>query len=300
MKAHEGRKMFCVRCLTAILTILTVGLCTASAQDKKSTAPAKSAPPRSAPAPASKGAPSRGGGGAANGGAHGASTASHGPTTATGSYGAATSSGTHGPTTSNPHGASTTGGGAKATTTIGGRGATTTTGGRSATMPAGSHAASAGAAGGHATTAATKTMAGRPVPASSHITHTANGEVRTRPNGKAADVHVANRGMDIHHGLNGNRRVEVERADHSRIVAERGGRGYVQRPYMYHGHEFGHRTYYEHGRYYDHYYGHYYYRGAYVDYYTPAYYYRPAFYGWAYNPWVTPVSYSWGWGGIGK
>jgi hypothetical protein len=164
-------------------------------------------------------------------------------------------------------------------------------------MSTGEHAANGGAAGGHGTTATTKTMAGRPVPASSHITRTANGEVRTRPNGKAADVHVANRGMDIHHGLNGNRRVEVARADHSRIVSERGGHGYVQRPYMYHGHEFGHRTYYEHGRYYDHYYGHYYYRGAYVDYYTPAYYYRPAFYGWAYNPWVTPVSYAWGWGG---
>ena len=28
--------------------------------------------------------------------------------------------------------------------------------------------------------------------------------------------------------------------------------------------------------------------------YTPAYYYRPAFYGWAYNPWVAPVPYAWG------
>ena len=104
--------------------------------------------------------------------------------------------------------------------------------------------------------------------------------------------------MDIHHGLNGNRRVSVERADHSRIVAERGGRGYVQHPYMYHGREFGHRTYYEHGRVYDRYYGRYPYHGVYVDVYAPAVYYPPAYYGWAYNPWPAPVVYGgWGWAG---
>jgi hypothetical protein len=103
--------------------------------------------------------------------------------------------------------------------------------------------------------------------------------------------------MDIHRGLNGNRRVSVERADHSRIVAERGGRGYVQHPYRYRGREFGHRTYYYHGRAYDRYYGRYYYRGAYMDVYAPGYYYGPGFYGWAYNPWAAPITYAWGWGG---
>ena len=61
----------------------------------------------------------------------------------------------------------------------------------------------------------------------------------------------------------------VERADHSRIVAERGGRGYVQHPYMYHGHEYGHRTYYEHGRAYDRFYARYPYHGVYVEMYSP-------------------------------
>jgi hypothetical protein len=106
--------------------------------------------------------------------------------------------------------------------------------------------------------------------------------------------------MDVHHGLNGGRRVSVERADHSRIVAERGGRGYVQHPYGFHGHEYGHRTYFEHGRRYDRFYRGYYYHGAYVEMYAPAYYYRPAFYGWAYNPWAVPIAYpvaAWGWGG---
>jgi hypothetical protein len=103
--------------------------------------------------------------------------------------------------------------------------------------------------------------------------------------------------MDIHRGLNGGRRVSVERADHTRIVAMRGGRGYVQHPYRYRGREYGHRTYYYHGRAYDRYYGHYYYRGGYVDVYAPGYYYGPGFYGWVYNPWVAPINYAWGWGG---
>jgi hypothetical protein len=102
--------------------------------------------------------------------------------------------------------------------------------------------------------------------------------------------------MDIHHGLDGNRRVSVERADHSRVYAERGGHGYVQHPYMYHGREYGHRTYYDHGRYYDRYYNRYAYRGVYMDVYAPVRYYPVGFYGWAYNPWAVPIAYSWGWG----
>ena len=108
-------------------------------------------------------------------------------------------------------------------------------------------------------------------------------------------MHDARRGMDIHHGLNGNRRVASERADHSRVVSERGGRGYYQqRPYGYRGHEYARRTYYDHGRAYDRYYNRYSYHGVYVYGYAPAVYYAPAFYGWAYNPWVAPVPYAWG------
>jgi hypothetical protein len=121
--------------------------------------------------------------------------------------------------------------------------------------------------------------------------------VTKRADGKVATMHDPKRGMEVHHGLNGNRRVEVERRDHSRIVAERGGRGYVQRPYSYHGHEYARRSYYYHGHYSNAYYGRYYYRGVYVNPYYPAAYYGPAYYGWVYNPWVAPVSYAWGWGG---
>ena len=87
-----------------------------------------------------------------------------------------------------------------------------------------------------------------------------------------------------------------EGPDHSRVVAERGGRGYVQHPYAFRGHEFGHRTYYYNGRAYDRFYGRYGYRGVYLDVYAPMRYYPLGFYGWAYNPWVAPIPYAWGWG----
>jgi hypothetical protein len=120
--------------------------------------------------------------------------------------------------------------------------------------------------------------------------------VSRRVDGKPRDVYLTDRGMNVHHGLDGHRRIEVERADHSRIVAEHGGRGYIEHPYAYGGRDFGRRTIYaRNGRIYDHYYGRYYYHGVYIHYYTPSFYYRPAFYGWAYNPWVAPVPYAWGW-----
>jgi hypothetical protein len=121
-------------------------------------------------------------------------------------------------------------------------------------------------------------------------------EVRMRADGRPAEIHTRN-GMDIHHGLNGNRSVMMERRDGSRVFAERGGRGYVEHPFRYGNREFAHRSYYYNGRAYDRYYGRYYYRGVYVNYYTPGFYYRPAFYGWAYNPWIAPVPWAWGWAG---
>jgi hypothetical protein len=77
----------------------------------------------------------------------------------------------------------------------------------------------------------------------------------------------------------------------------RGGHGYVQGRYMYGGHEFGHRTYYEHGRAYDRFYRRYDYHGVYLEGYAPVRYYAPAYYGWAYAPWAVPTPYVWGWAG---
>lgn len=89
----------------------------------------------------------------------------------------------------------------------------------------------------------------------------------------------------------------MERADHSRVFAERGRRGFVQRPYNFHGHDFARRTYFYHGHEYSRFYHGYAYRGVYLNVYAPGFYYRPGFYGWAYNPWAAPVAFGWGWGG---
>ncbi len=137
-------------------------------------------------------------------------------------------------------------------------------------------------------------------PRNATMEHRAGADISRRGDGQARDVHMSRGGgaMNIHHGLAGGRRVEVERGDHTRIVAERGGRGYVSHAYAFRGHEYGRRTYFEHGRYYDRFYSHYEYRpGVYLDVYAPVRYYPTAYYGWAYNPWVTPVPYAWTWAG---
>jgi hypothetical protein len=100
--------------------------------------------------------------------------------------------------------------------------------------------------------------------------------------------------MSVHRGADGRREVRVEREDHSRVVGMRGRDGYVQGRYMYGGREYGHRTYYEHGRAYDRYYARYPYHGVYLEGYAPVRYYAPAYYGWAYAPWAAPVPYAWG------
>ncbi|MGA2579407.1 MAG: hypothetical protein ABSH24_25635 [Bryobacteraceae bacterium] len=240
----------------------------------------KAAPAKPAAAPAKSSAPAKpASGGASTQKGSGTTTASHGPTT----------SSSHATTTaSHP---STTGG--TGTHTTGGAAGTHTTGGAAGTHTAG------GAAGTHTTGGGQKFGTGAKTPAAKGSTTVAtkNGAVTKRADGHVATVHDTKRGMDVHHNLSGNRRVEVERRDHSRVVAERGGRGYVQRPYMYHGHEYARRSYYYHGRYYNNYYGRYGYHGLYLNPYFPSYYYGAAFYGWAYNPWAAPIAYGWGWGG---
>lgn len=143
-------------------------------------------------------------------------------------------------------------------------------------------------------------LTGRPAPSGAHSTTLRNGSaVQTRANGRISDIHDAKRGMDMHHGLNGSRRISVERADHSRLVAERGHPGFVERPYPFHEHEFARRTYYDRERVYDRFYRGYSYRGVLVQVYAPSRYYAAGFYGWAYNPWYLPVVYSWGFAGSG-
>ncbi len=141
-------------------------------------------------------------------------------------------------------------------------------------------------------------ISGRPVPRGSRVQRLNNGSaLQRRPDGRVSDVHDGNRGMDIHHSLNGGRQVTVVRPDHSRIVVERGRPGFVERPYVYRGHDFAQRSYYYHGHMYHSYYRGYMYRGVPIRVYAPVRYYPVGFYGWAYHPWGVPVIFSWGWGG---
>jgi hypothetical protein len=266
MNTSAFRNVLSGRYLAASLAILCwtyPALCA----DKPKAAPA--AKPAAAPKSSAPAKPA--GGGASTSKGSGATTASHSPTANSTSH--ATTTASH-PTTTSSHPSTTashpsTAGGAKPAASVG--------------KPP------AAAAGG-------KTF-GKTAPKGSSTVATKNGAVTKRADGHVATVHDTRRGMDVHHNLSGNRRVEVERRDHSRVVAERGGRGYVQRPYMYHGHEYARRSYYYNGRYYHNYYGRYYYHGLYVNPYFPSYYYGAAFYGWAYNPWAAPIAYGWGWGG---
>jgi len=124
---------------------------------------------------------------------------------------------------------------------------------------------------------------------------TASGhEAKFDSKGGVKEVHAGN--VTVRRGPGGERRTEVVRADHSRVVAYGHGRGYVEHRYEYGGHPYYARGYYYHGGYYRGYYRGYYYHGAYLYGYRPAYYYPPAYYGWAYNPWPAPVPYAWGWG----
>lgn len=196
------------------------------------------------------------------------------------------------------HPGATTGGGSHYTTTTGGGshpGATTGGGSHyTPTAGAGSHPGTMTGGGSHPTTQFRS--AGAPKGSNDHITRSGN-TVRTRSNGKPSDVHDVKTGTNVHHGLNGNRRVSVDRPDHSRIVGEKGRPGYVQHPYSYRGHDFARRSYSYHGHAYSHDYYGYGYRGMYLNVYAPGIYYNPYFYGWAYNPWAAPIAFGWGWEG---
>ena len=222
--------------------------------------------------------------------------AAHAPAGSTASHGAAGGAATHsGPSANGSH---TTTTGSHTTTTVGGRTATTagshtTAGGNTA----GSHGATGGSAS-HAGTTASHSPIKSSVPKGSTDHVAKNGSaVRTRAGGKVSDVHDAKRGMDVHHGLDGGRRVSTSRPGGGRMVTERGRRGFAERGYNYHGHEYGRRAYYDHGREYNRYYRGYGYRGLSLNVYAPGYYYGAGFYGWAYNPWASPIAYGWGWGG---
>ena len=161
------------------------------------------------------------------------------------------------------------------------------------TNNAGSHPANFG--GGHPNANHNPVIGTPPSKGSREHTLQNGSAIRTRPNGGVSDVHNTKRGMDIHQGLNGGRTVVVARPDHSVVVYQKGRAGYVQRPYSFHGQNYDRRTYSYHGHTYDNFYRGYHYHGVDMHVYAPSRYFGRAYYGWAYNPWVSPVHYRWGW-----
>ena len=154
----------------------------------------------------------------------------------------------------------------------------------------------------------TRTAAGGTTVRTAHgeVTRAPNGRVESFRGARGEEAHFGRDGrvrdirsgnMHIERGPGGARRVEMERADHSRLVSEGRGRGYIARPYSFHGRAFDHREYYVNGVRYSRFYHPYYYHGVYLHGYVPGVYYAPAFYGWAYSPWARPYPYAWGWGG---
>jgi hypothetical protein len=104
-------------------------------------------------------------------------------------------------------------------------------------------------------------------------------------------------GTVVYRPPNAPRRVEVVRPGGRIVVAGAPGHGYVQRPVVIRNTTIVKRTYIYNGVPQARIYRPRVYNGITLAIYTPARYYRPTFYGYVYNPWARPISYSWGWGG---
>ncbi len=117
---------------------------------------------------------------------------------------------------------------------------------------------------------------------------------RFNANGRVQSIHTA-RGLTVTRTAGNHRIVSAERNGRT-LVSTGPHSGYMQRSYMSrNGREYFQRTYVVGGRTSVYVYNRFAFRGAYYYGYVPGYYFRPAFYAWAFNPWVNPVYYRWGW-----
>ena len=269
-------RIYIAQLVAGVILLCSVSMLGDDTNKKKPAPPPKPAPAAARPAqPASPGAS----GGAANRGGSTAGPTTHSGPTANGMHTGPTAN--SGPTANRPAGVTTAH--PAVAPTVGTR-PTALGAGASIRAPS-AHPVNVG-------------ISGRPAPTGARQVRLRGGDaIQRRADGRVSDVHDAKRGMDVHHGLNGGQRVSVERADRSRVVAERGRPGYVQRSYSYHGHEFARRSYYYNGHMHENFYRGYGYRGVSINVYAPVRYYSVGFYGWAYNPWAVPVAYAWGFGG---
>ena len=140
-------------------------------------------------------------------------------------------------------------------------------------------------------------ITGRPTSPPSRTVTTTRGDVIHRDaGGQVRQLRTPN-GTVVYRPPNAPRRVEVVRPGGRIVVAGAPGHGYVQRPVVIRNTTIVKRTYIYNGVPQARIYRPRVYNGITLAIYTPARYYRPTFYGYVYNPWARPISYSWGWGG---
>jgi hypothetical protein len=145
---------------------------------------------------------------------------------------------------------------------------------------------------------------GLPVRPGDHVLRVGGTEISRSSGGRVRTIRAS--GMEVYHSSNGGRVVTVERADGTVAVVNQHGAGYIAKPYDYLGNspgwsgwQFVERTYSAKAGYpssqiaiYQRYA---YYNAIPLDVYAPRVFYSPGFYAWAYNPWIQPIRYSWGW-----
>lgn len=136
-----------------------------------------------------------------------------------------------------------------------------------------------------------------------HVVRAGGAEISRSSGGRVRTIRAS--GMEVYHTANGGRVVTAEKADGTVAVVNQHGAGYIAKSYDYLGRspgwsgwQFVERTYsakagyaskvavYQRYAYYDR---------IPLDVYAPGVFYPPGFYAWAYNPWMQPVPYSWGW-----
>ncbi|HYC08419.1 MAG TPA: hypothetical protein VEC10_02205 [Steroidobacteraceae bacterium] len=135
---------------------------------------------------------------------------------------------------------------------------------------------------------------GHPAPAGSYETRATNGNiVRTAADGSVMDVRNPATGMSVHHGLDGSRRITVDKPDGSRVFVPSRGVAYVQHPYLYQAHPFDHRTFSDRGQLSHQLYRPYTYGATTLDAYAPQRFYSPEVYQWATTRYNAPQVPSW-------
>jgi hypothetical protein len=114
-------------------------------------------------------------------------------------------------------------------------------------------------------------------------------------NGKVAQIRTSN--MTINRGPGGGRVAVANLRGGGRVVSYGGRRGFVEHPFYRGGRPYMNRTYFYGGRPYAAVYRGYFWGGRPYFGYMPGFYFGAGFYGWAYNPWASPIGWGWGWGG---